>query len=86
MKDFVIGESVFIRTATYHQTGRVVGVSKLFVFLEDAAWVADSGRFSDALRTGMLSEVEPAEGIVRVALGSIVDVYEWRHPLPRKQQ
>lgn len=80
------GESLFIRTVTYHLTGRVKQQSGAFLELEDAAWIADSGRFSDALKTGNLSEVEPVEGIVRVNIMSIVDIFEWRHPLPRMQK
>ena len=82
----LIGENVFIRTVTMYHTGKVVAVSDKFVTLSDAAWVADTGRFSDALKTGNLSEVEPVEGLVRVSLGAIVDVFEWKHELPRIQK
>lgn len=82
----LIGEKVFIRTVTMYHTGKVVAVLDGFVTLSDAAWVADTGRFSDALRTGELSEVEPVEGLVRVSLGAIVDVFEWNHELPRLQK
>jgi len=82
----LIGEKVFIRTVTMYHTGNVVAVSDQFVTLSDAAWVADTGRFSDALSTGELSEVEPVEGLVRVSLGAIVDVFEWHHELPRKRK
>ena len=82
----LIGENVFIRTVTMYHTGKVVAVSDKFVTLSDAAWIADTGRFSDALKTGNLSEVEPVEGLVRVSLGAIVDVFEWKHELPRIQK
>jgi len=81
----LIGEAVFIRTVTMYHTGKVVAVSDTFVTLSDAAWVADTGRFSDALKTGKLSEVEPVEGLVRVSLGAVVDIFEWNHDLPREQ-
>ena len=76
------GDKVYIRTVTYHHVGRVVRLTRSWVYLDDASWVADSGRFGDALETGSLSEVERTPGIVRVARGAIVDVYEWRHSLP----
>ncbi len=83
---FVIGESVLIRTLTYHSTGRVVAVCGDFVVLEDAAWIADTGRFTQAINDGALSEVEPVNGPVRVKLSNIVDVFHWAHPLPREQK
>lgn len=83
--NFVPGECVFIRTVTYHLVGKVLQQHGQFLHLTDAAWIADSGRFMNALKTGQLAEVEPVDGIVRVGLGSIVDVFEWRHPLPREQ-
>ncbi len=76
------GDKVYIRTVTYHSIGRVVRLTRSWVHLDDASWVADSGRFGAALETGELSEVERTPGIVRVARGAIVDVYEWRHSLP----
>lgn len=83
---FVIGKAYLVRTVTMIVTGRVVRVMNGLLVLEDAAWIADTGRFSDALKTGELSEIEPAEGCVFVGLGAIVDVYEWNHKLPREQK
>lgn len=83
---FVIGKAYLVRTVTMIVTGRVVRVANNLLVLEDAAWIADTGRFSDALKTGALSEIEPAEGQVFVGLGAIVDVYEWSHKLPREQK
>jgi hypothetical protein len=82
---FDIGECVFIRTVTHHITGRVVEVIEPFVVLEDAAWIADDGRFMGAIEDGKLAEVEPVTCKVRVNTQSIIDIYEWRHKLPRKQ-
>jgi len=81
---FKIGEKVFIRTVTYHCTGEITEIVGGFIFLKDAAWVADSGRFGEAIETGTLSEVECVTCPIRVSIASIVDVYEWRHPLPRE--
>jgi len=78
-----MGRNVFIRTITYHYTGRVVGLDDTFVTLEDAAWIADSGRFAQALYNGTLNEVEPYPDRVQVALSAIVDVSPWLHDLPR---
>ena len=83
---FSIGENVFIRTVTHHLTGRIGAITGQFLVLEHAAWIADDGRFGQAIEDGVLNEVEPVTGRVRVNIGSIIDVYEWRHPLPREQK
>lgn len=83
---FTIGESVFIRTVTYHITGRIIAVKQNFLILEDAAWIADDGRFMDCINDGILQEVEPVDVLVRVNIESFIDVYEWKHPLPRSRK
>jgi hypothetical protein len=78
-----VGDAVFIRTVTYHYTGRIVAITPGEIVLAEAAWIADSGRFSVALATGTLSEVEPYPAGVVISRGAIVDVSPWAHPLPR---
>jgi len=81
---YIIGKSMIIRTVTMIDTGRLVEVHDQELVLEDAAWVADTGRYADALKNGSLSEVEPyPDGRVIVGRGSIVDACEWKHELPR---
>ena len=80
---YCIGDSVFIRTVTYHYTGRISAIYPGEIVLADAAWIADSGRFHVALATGTLSEVEPYPAGVVISRGAIVDVSPWAHPLPR---
>ena len=82
---FDIGGAYFIRTVTYHLTGRVTTISGGFLVLEDAAWIADSGRFTQALQNGTLSEVEPV-GKAIVNLQAITDAFEWKHALPTTQK
>ena len=81
-----VGDVVFVRTVTYHYTGRISAIYAGEIVLEDAAWIADSGRFGTALATGELSEIEPYPGSVVVSRGAIVDVSPWAHPLPRVAQ
>lgn len=83
---FEVGKSYFIRTVTYHTVGRVIAVVGKFLILSDAAWVADSGRFSPAINDGTLSEVEPVRVTVTLNTDSIVDAFDWTHPLPREQK
>ena len=81
----LVGGKWFIRTVTFHLVGRVVRCAGQFIVLKDASWVADSGRFMDAIKVGTLSEVEPVgDAIVNVA--SIVDAFPWAHDLPSKQK
>lgn len=82
--DDLVGQKLFIRTVTYHLTGKVVKRMGAFIQLEDAAWIADSGRFSQAIKEGTLNEVEPV-GTAWVNLSSVVDFFPWKHKLPTKQ-
>jgi hypothetical protein len=84
--DGYIGKNVFVRTVTHHYTGRLAAADERFLKLEDAAWIADDGRFADALDTGSLNEVEPFPGECMVAIGSLLDLCEWEHELPREQK
>ena len=81
-----VGKNVFIRTVTMHFTGHVETVTDSDIVLSKAAWIADSGRFSDALKTGTLSEVEPYPETVTVARGGIIDISPWNHELPREKK
>jgi|JI10StandDraft_1071094.scaffolds.fasta_scaffold1028629_1 hypothetical protein len=78
-----VGNQILVRLVTHYHTGRVVEVGDGYAILEDAAWIADTGRFSDALSTGTLSEVEPCPGRVEIGLGAVVDAHPWTHDLPR---
>lgn len=79
-----VGACVFIRTISMYYTGRVVELTADSVVLEDAAWIADTGRFSNALRTGALGEVEPYPTPVCVSRAHVLDVTAWHHSLPRE--
>lgn len=69
---FDIGQGYLIRTVTNYWTGRVEAIQGGFLKLSTAAWIADTGRFNEAVRSGNFSEVEPV-GDALVSLGSIVD-------------
>jgi len=83
LKDMV-GEKFYFRTVTYHLTGRVKKVIGSILELENAAWVADSGRFMNAIKEGKLNEVEPV-GRAYVNMDSVTDFFPWKHKLPEKQ-
>ena len=84
-----IGKKYFIRTVTMALVGTLTAVGSQELTLEDAAWVADTGRLGDFLVDGekVVDEVEPfPDGKVFVGRGSIIDVSEWRHDSLRKQK
>ena len=83
---FEVGKAYLIRTVTMTQTGRVVKITDTDIALEDAAWIADTGRFYTALKTGNLEEVEPFPAGCFVGRGAIVDFAPWPHPLPTQQK
>ncbi len=80
----MVGEKFFFRTITYHMTGRVKKVIGSILELENAAWIADSGRFMNAIKEGKLNEVEPV-GRAYINISSVVDFFPWKHALPEKQ-
>lgn len=83
--DDFIGNKLFIRTVTYHLVGKVVKRIGNFIQLKDASWIADSGRFMNAIKDGKLNEVEPV-GDAWVNLHSITDMFPWKHALPKEQK
>ncbi len=83
--DDMIGKCFLFRTVTYHQVGRVVKRIGDLIQLEDASWVADSGRFMQAIQDGTLSEVEPV-GTFFINIKAVVDICPWTHDLPKEQK
>lgn len=89
---FQIGKAYFIRTVTMTIVGKLEKVFKDELVLSSASWIADSGRFSDALKEGLYasstSEIEPFnpnEDVI-IGRGSLVDATIWEHDLPTKQK
>lgn len=81
-----IGKNYLIRTISMIDTGRLVAVTEQELVLEDAAWIADTGRFATTLKSGEFSEVEPfPEGKVIIGRGAIIDAVQISS-LPRNQK
>lgn len=78
-----IGQPYLIRGVTNYWTGRLAAVHDGFLELSDAAWIADTGRYNEAVTKGLLSEVEPVDGPALIGIGAIMDACEWRFELPR---
>ena len=85
---YPVGSAMLIRTVTMILTGRVVGVGAHEIAIEDAAWIADTGRYHAALRDpSILREVEPyPAGRVLVGRGAVIDACMWPFDLPRTEK
>ena len=83
--DDLIGKKFYIRTVTYHLVGEVTKRIGDFLELKTASWIADSGRFMQAIKDGVLSEVEPV-GTAYVNLKAVTDMFPWKHKCPTEQK
>jgi len=66
---FEVGQNYFIRTVTHHYTGKLEVVFPGELVLSTAAWIADDGRFYQAVTKGEFAEVEPYGADQRVIVG-----------------
>ena len=84
---YEVGKNYLIRTVTMALTGRVVSVGTQEIVLVDAAWIADTGRYAQAVANADFSEVEPYPDNQNVIVGraSVIDATQISS-LPRKQK
>jgi len=81
-----LGQNYLIRTVTMIDTGKLVAVTQHELVLEDAAWVADTGRFTQAVASAEFGEVEPfPTGRVIIGRGAVIDAVRIK-TLPRSQK
>lgn len=83
---FKIGEAYLFRTVTHIEVGRVKRIVGQFVELEEASWIADTGRYHDCLVKGVFDEVEPYPVFTGVNTQSLINYAPWPHSLPREQK
>jgi len=87
---YKIGENYLIRTVTFVQVGKLVAVYDQELVLDQAAWIADTGRFHDALKNGIetlpSAEIEPFLKEVIIGRGALVDGTIYSHKLPQEQK
>lgn len=82
---YKIGANYFIRTVTHYYVGRLVDVYQQELVIEDASWIADTGRFHVALKDGVFDEIEPYPvGQVVIGRGAIIDASRYGGDLPRE--
>jgi hypothetical protein len=68
------GDKLLIRTVSYFQAGEFVEMRDGFIHLKDASWIADTGRFTEAVVTASFAEVEIFAKPVLVNVSAIVDI------------
>jgi hypothetical protein len=84
---YEVGKNYFIQTVTHYYTGKLVEVLPHELVLEDAAWIADTGRFEQFIKEGTVNEVEPyPAGRLVLGRGSLIQAFQWTHALPRLQK
>ena len=87
---FEIGKHYFIRTVTMAHVGKLEEVHDDTLVLSGASWVADCGRLSDAMNSGLekleSSELEPFVNNIIVGRGALIDMTVYNFPLPTKQK
>lgn len=87
-RPWIVGANYFIRTVTHHYTGRLVDVHDKELVLIDAAWIADDGRFMQAVKSGAFNEVEPFPDGAHIIIGraTVIDATVIPFALPRTQK
>ena len=71
----IVGNDYFIQTVTHYYTGRLVWIGHQEIAVEQAAWIADTGRFHQFMSGEMANEVELyGNGTLLISRGSIVSM------------
>jgi len=75
-----VGRHYVLRTVTMIDVGKLIGVDEHELVLENASWIADTGRWNEFLSKGTFSESEPfPDGKVIVGRNAIIDAVLWKH-------
>ena len=83
---FEVGKKYLLRTVTHIVLGELIAIKGKFLVLTKSSWVADTGRYYDALNTGELNEVEPYPNGNGLNFTALIDFCEWQHTLPTEQK
>ena len=78
-----LGGVYLFRTVTHYHVGRVSEIHPDAYVLTDAAWIADTGRFSETLKDpSKVVEVEPFVGPCILFRGGLIDATPWSGQIP----
>lgn len=84
---FSVGGAYLVQTVTHYFTGRLTWVGAQEIAMTDVAWIADTGRFADALLKASFGEVEPfPPGEVLIGRNAIIAVSKLTGEPPRVQK
>lgn len=84
---YILGEKYYVETVTKYFTGRLVHLTDSELILDQCAWIPDTGRYTQAMKSGIFNEVEPfPDGLVFITRGSIISARPWGLVLPRSQK
>ena len=73
-----VGKNYVIRTVTMIDVGKLIEVTDNELVLENASWIADTGRWNVFLKEGKYNESEPfPDGKVIVGRSAIIDAVLW---------
>ena len=77
----LVGGIIFIRTVTHYYVGTLREISGQFLMLDNASWIADTGRMADFKKGSPTSslEVEPMGDNVGVNIETIVDFSPYKN-------
>ena len=80
---FAKGKKYFVKSATDYFVGECAKGAH-DALLTKCSWVASTGRFHEAMASGVFDEAEPypPKWVVTVHEGAIVSSCEWPHKLP----
>ena len=65
---YEIGANYLFRTVTHIVTGKLLEIHSDGLVVTDAAWIADTGRYAQAVAKGSFNEVEPYPDGARVVV------------------
>ena len=84
---YKVGEKRMFRTVTHIITGEIAEIHADGVIVEQAAWIADTGRYTQAVATGSFNEVEPYPDGARVVVNTAAMIDSCTiNALPRVQK
>ncbi len=85
---WVVGSNYLIRTVTMIYTGKLTKVYTNELVIIDAAWIAETERWTDSVKNGNFKEIEPYPDNTPVIIGrgSINDAVIVTWKLPRIQK
>lgn len=86
--EYPVGNNVIVRTVTMIFTGKLVKVTSTDLVLLECSWIPDTERYAKFVEEGAVKQCEPypADLLVFVNRGALIDLCELKKGLPRSQK